>query len=136
MLWQLSFTFEEDADGPLYVYYELENFYQNHRRYVSSRDAFQLEGIVSLLQSAQFDLPRMVSQYHNLPAQLFKQEVSKTDLQTTCESLITNGSLLMNPCGLIANSFFTGTFGHSFLSNICGCWGQFLIHLLWLKATD
>lgn len=44
---QLSFRFDEDVDGPLYVYYELENFYQNHRRYVSSRDAFQLEGMVS-----------------------------------------------------------------------------------------
>jgi hypothetical protein len=43
---QLTFTFDEDANGPLYVYYELENFYQNHRRYVSSRDAFQLEGTV------------------------------------------------------------------------------------------
>jgi len=36
------------------------------------------------------------------------QAVSKADLQTTCESLINNGSLLYNPCGLIANSYFTG----------------------------
>ncbi|KAJ1391377.1 ligand-effect modulator 3 family, partial [Ochromonadaceae sp. CCMP2298] len=41
----LTFTFEEDADGPLYVYYELDNFYQNHRRYVSSRSATQLAGM-------------------------------------------------------------------------------------------
>jgi hypothetical protein len=32
----------------MYVYYELQNFYQNHRRYVSSRDAFQLEGTVRI----------------------------------------------------------------------------------------
>lgn len=43
---QLKFTFDEDADGPIYVYYELENYYQNHRRYVSSRDPYQLEGEV------------------------------------------------------------------------------------------
>jgi len=24
-------------DGPIYVYYQLDNFYQNHRRYVSIR---------------------------------------------------------------------------------------------------
>lgn len=24
--------------GPVYVYYQLDNFYQNHRRYVKSRD--------------------------------------------------------------------------------------------------
>jgi hypothetical protein len=24
--------------SPIYVYYQLDNFYQNHRRYVKSRD--------------------------------------------------------------------------------------------------
>ena len=42
--------------------------------------------------------------YHTL----LLQAMSKSDLETTCESLVTNGSLLLNPCGLIANSFFTG----------------------------
>lgn len=28
----------------MYVYYQLDNFYQNHRRYVKSRDANQLNG--------------------------------------------------------------------------------------------
>ncbi|KAF5827486.1 CDC50/LEM3 family [Dunaliella salina] len=32
----------EDMDGPIYVYYELEGFYQNHRRYVRSRSNVQL----------------------------------------------------------------------------------------------
>ena len=31
--------------GPVYVYYQLDNFYQNHRRYVKSRDNDQLNGI-------------------------------------------------------------------------------------------
>lgn len=30
--------------GPVYVYYQLDNFYQNHRRYVKSRDSSQLNG--------------------------------------------------------------------------------------------
>lgn len=29
---------------PIYVYYQLDNFYQNHRRYVKSRDNAQLFG--------------------------------------------------------------------------------------------
>ena len=29
---------------PIYVYYQLDNFYQNHRRYVKSRDNAQLYG--------------------------------------------------------------------------------------------
>lgn len=31
-------------EGPIYVYYQLENFYQNHRRYVKSRSNTQLLG--------------------------------------------------------------------------------------------
>ena len=30
--------FDKDVKGPVYVYYQLDNFYQNHRRYVKSRD--------------------------------------------------------------------------------------------------
>lgn len=33
-----------DIKGPVYVYYQLDNFYQNHRRYVKSRDSSQLNG--------------------------------------------------------------------------------------------
>lgn len=36
--------------GPLYLFYELRNFYQNHRQYVLSRDPFQLQGRVSDLK--------------------------------------------------------------------------------------
>lgn len=34
-----------DIKGPVYVYYQLNNFYQNHRRYVKSRDSSQLNGV-------------------------------------------------------------------------------------------
>lgn len=33
-----------EVKGPVYVYYQLNNFYQNHRRYVKSRDSSQLNG--------------------------------------------------------------------------------------------
>lgn len=36
------------------------------------------------------------------------QKVSKSGLEATCISKVTNGSDILNPCGLIANSFFTG----------------------------
>jgi len=29
---------ENQISGPIYIYYQLDNFYQNHRRYVKSRD--------------------------------------------------------------------------------------------------
>ena len=34
----------EKLEAPVYVYYQLDNFYQNHRRYVKSRDYQQLMG--------------------------------------------------------------------------------------------
>jgi hypothetical protein len=42
---------------------------------------------------------------------LCPQAVSKSDLETTCESKVTSGDQLLNPCGLIANSYFTGKAG-------------------------
>jgi hypothetical protein len=41
---EFSLLIEEDIEAPIYVYYQLENFYQNHRRYVKSKDAKQLAG--------------------------------------------------------------------------------------------
>eukprot|EP00128_Syssomonas_multiformis_P014580 Colp12_sorted_trinity150504_noHs@4269 len=35
---------KEDMVGDVYMYYKLTNFYQNHRRYVKSRDDSQLRG--------------------------------------------------------------------------------------------
>ena len=37
-------TIDKEVEGPLYVFYQLDNFYQNHRRYVKSRDNGQLGG--------------------------------------------------------------------------------------------
>ncbi len=78
----LDFTFDKDVKGPIYVYYELENFYQNHRLYVSSLTYAQLAG----------------------------EQLSGAAL-VTCGSATTNetadATYTLNPCGLIANSFFT-----------------------------
>jgi len=33
----VTLTIDTRIEAPIYVYYQLENFYQNHRRYVKSR---------------------------------------------------------------------------------------------------
>uniref|UniRef100_A0A672TI40 Cell cycle control protein n=1 Tax=Strigops habroptila TaxID=2489341 RepID=A0A672TI40_STRHB len=40
----VNFTLEEDILGDVFMYYGLQNFYQNHRRYVLSRSDAQLLG--------------------------------------------------------------------------------------------
>lgn len=68
--------------GPVRMYYKMENFFQNHRRYYQSKDNLQLQGEV----------------------------LSESDVELTCSPLYKNGTQLLNPCGLVANSFFTDVF--------------------------
>jgi hypothetical protein len=75
----LSYTFTESVKPPLYVYYKLENFYQNHRRYVKSRSDDQLSDASN-------------------------PDLSSCDPLQTWE--VGDEEKNLYPCGLIANSFF------------------------------
>ena len=67
--------------SPVFVYYELDNFYQNHRRYVKSRSDLQLAGTI----------------------------ISESDKLSDCDPLrSTAGGKVLQPCGLIANRYFNG----------------------------
>ena len=41
----VEFKVEEDRNDPVYLFYEISNFYQNHRRFLKSRDYPQLSGV-------------------------------------------------------------------------------------------
>ena len=97
----ITLVLDTRIEAPIYVYYQLENFYQNHRRYVKSRSNSQLLG----------------------------EELPEADLKD-CDPIITNeqlqftesiekngeGWVLLDPkepafpCGLVAKSFFNDTF--------------------------
>ena len=82
----LSFNLEE-MEGSVYIYYGLTNFYQNHRRYVKSREDGQLQGDVEKdLSSSDCDPFNIVT-------------VNGTDGKETVKNYI--------PCGAIANSMFS-----------------------------
>jgi len=76
---QIEFELDQDVHGDLYVYYELNNYYQNHRIYVASRSAAQLQG----------------------------DSVAESVLSTYCNPKLKEDGLILNPCGLIAYSYFT-----------------------------
>ncbi|KAJ1568520.1 hypothetical protein HK405_000994, partial [Cladochytrium tenue] len=88
----ITFTIDSDMEGPVFMYYRLTNFYQNHRRYVKSFDLNQL-----------------------------KNNLGLSSVSTNCNPLSTPGQASdgsypwvtsfdsqaqIYPCGLIANSYF------------------------------
>ncbi|KAG7460640.1 hypothetical protein MATL_G00200850 [Megalops atlanticus] len=77
----MSFSLGQSFEREVYMYYGLSNFYQNHRRYVKSRDDRQLNGDMSSLR-----------------------EPSKE-----CEPYQRNENMPIAPCGAIANSMFNDT---------------------------
>lgn len=83
----VTITLKEKMEAPIYFYYRLENFFQNHRRYVKSRSDDQLKGLVGWKYEDLTDCDPYVS-------------VNDSHSQ----------NLLYNPCGLIAKSLFNDTF--------------------------
>jgi hypothetical protein len=49
---QVTFQITQDMQPPIYVYYELDGVYQNHRRYVKSRSDAQLKGELADIKDA------------------------------------------------------------------------------------
>jgi hypothetical protein len=81
------FRIEEDMTEPVYLYYRLENYYQNHRRYMRSRSDAQLRGDV------------IVNDYDAVE--------SDCDPLTSVDDSHEKSAVYL-PCGLIATSFFNG----------------------------
>lgn len=91
----VSFTLEKDMTAPIFVFYELHNFYQNHRRYIRSKSATQLAGTVISSSDASSACDPVYLMSH---IGIYKTYTGKT-LQPED---------VANPCGLIAKSFFNG----------------------------
>lgn len=88
----LQFEIPADLGSPVFLYYKLTNFYQNHRRYVRSLDSDQLKG-----------RNRTASQLDG----------------SDCKPLgSTDDHRPIYPCGLIANSIFNDTIGNPVLLNV------------------
>jgi len=79
----IAFTIPMQLNTPIYLYYKLTNFYQNHRKYVKSLSYNQLKG----------------------------QVIGSAEAATSCTQMSTDPSgKIYYPCGLIANSVFNDTF--------------------------
>ena len=80
----IQFYIPDRLSGPVLLYYQLTNFYQNHRRYVQSFDQDQLKG---------------------------SDRDNKSVAGSDCDPLqLDADGKAYYPCGLIANSLFNDTF--------------------------
>lgn len=80
--------------SPIFLYYEIQGMYQNHRRYAKSRDVLQLLG---------HDQSTSQVQSYCTPV------VDMDDLGLANTLNLTGGDVA-NPCGLIAKSYFNDTY--------------------------
>ncbi|XP_029173018.1 cell cycle control protein 50A isoform X2 [Nylanderia fulva] len=78
---EIHFNLPVDFVGNVYMYYGLTNFYQNHRRYVKSRDDNQLLGKLD--------------------------ELVSSDCEPFAYEEVNNTKTPIAPCGAIANSLFS-----------------------------
>ncbi|CDH57766.1 lem3 cdc50 family protein [Lichtheimia corymbifera JMRC:FSU:9682] len=86
----IQFSIPFELRSPVYLYYRLTNFYQNHRKYVKSLSYNQLNG----------------------------ENVSPGDAEASCAPVGTAADgKIYYPCGLIANSMFNDTFSNMTLLN-------------------
>jgi len=92
---QVNFT-DVDMSPPIFLYYQMTNFYQNHRRYLKSRCDQQLRGTIVDSSTACPDCEPYLK--------------SKSKSNETSSSYY-------YPCGLIARSVFNDTFELFYANN-------------------
>ncbi|KAJ9454159.1 ALA-interacting subunit 3 [Diplonema papillatum] len=132
----ITITIEETMEPPIFLYYKLTNFYQNHRRYAKSRSDKQLAG--DSTNGEVSDCPP-VKNPGTLTNEGWCQETLSTAcadaMISTCETMTgdvctksTNrfpvGDLTYSPCGLVAWSTFNDSFTLVDSNNITICDGS------------
>lgn len=97
----LSLQIEEDIQQPVFVYYQLDNFYQNHRRYVKSKDAKQLMGEDRTTDEVKDNCNPVIMNGDLNPGTTFYDSPTTSVFSP---AYVNNTAW---PCGLIAKSVFT-----------------------------
>ena len=94
----INIEIDSDIQSPIYVYYQLDNFYQNHRRYVKSRSNEQLMGNELSVDELEDCDP------------IKKNKDLGENITTSVDGTPLVDDDPAFPCGLVAKSFFTDSF--------------------------
>lgn len=93
----VPFTISQKMVGPVFVYYELHQFFQNHRLYAKSVDFDQLKGSTISVDDAGSSCKPIVT----------NADVYKT---TAIDGTTLDPAAPANPCGMIAYTVFNDTY--------------------------
>lgn len=105
----VKFKLDKDMDAPIFFYYQLNNYYQNHRRYVKSKSADQLAGNELSVSELNTDCDPIVTMKDLAMNKTQLENLNRPELAKLFDST----TIPANPCGLIAQSFFNDTFSMS-----------------------
>lgn len=94
---RIDFTLFEKFESPVMVYYELDNFYQNHRTFMKSLSVSQLKGQILNISDIEFDCDPI-------------KTVEDLGNNKTYGGKELPLSAPANPCGLFAKAFFNDTY--------------------------
>lgn len=101
-LCEVPFTLFEKMEAPVNVYYEMDNFYQNHRRFMTSFSVNQLAGKILTADEVDTDCDPIVT-------------VEDLGISRTFGGYELSPEAPANPCGLFPKAFFNDTY--SLLNN-------------------
>lgn len=93
----ITFTIDQDVESPILMFYELDNYYQNYRYYVNSRNDKQLKGQYLTSDEAKSCWPATTN-----------KEMGKTKSYKNNITLDENATAI--PCGFIARTMFNDDF--------------------------
>jgi hypothetical protein len=99
----ITFSLPSTMKAPVYLLYRLDDFYQNHRRYVQSKSNAQLLGQTISTSDAQICSPFVTNS---------DMKVTKSWAGVTLDP-----NAIASPCGAIAYTFYNDTFSLSFNGN-------------------
>jgi hypothetical protein len=100
----ITLTVDAQIEPPIYVYYQLDNFYQNHRRYVKSRSNKQLLGNWLTKEELNDDCAPIITN-DDIGRFYAVQNPDKPN-----DSVLLDKEAPAFPCGLVAKSLFNDTF--------------------------
>jgi hypothetical protein len=93
----VDITLDSTFTPPVMVYYQLENFYQDHRRYIKSKSNNQLQGNDLKLSDISSDCDPITT-------------MKDVGIYKSIGGFPLSPNDTANPCGLIAKSFFNDTY--------------------------